>query len=79
MSRRFIDAPSEQRCSWTVTLRDGSKAQCGRRKTSGDLCTQHSKMAKQPFCSYCGGNDEQPPDHCMDCERHGAKATGSTT
>jgi len=19
------------------------------------------------FCEYCGGNDENPPDHCMDC------------
>lgn len=21
------------------------------------------------FCPYCGGNDENPPDHCMDCTR----------
>lgn len=21
------------------------------------------------FCEYCGGNDESPPDHCMDCAR----------
>ena len=21
------------------------------------------------FCEYCGGNDENPPDHCMDCAR----------
>jgi hypothetical protein len=21
------------------------------------------------FCAYCGGNDENPPDHCMDCTR----------
>lgn len=20
-------------------------------------------------CEYCGGNDETPPDHCMDCAR----------
>jgi hypothetical protein len=25
------------------------------------------------FCKYCGGNDETPPDHCMDCTRPGAK------
>lgn len=72
--RRFIDAPSEDRCAWTIKLKDGSEAQCGRRKTDGDLCTQHSKMAERPFCSYCGGNDELPPDHCADCERPNAKA-----
>lgn len=21
------------------------------------------------FCAYCGGNDEEPQDHCMDCSR----------
>lgn len=21
------------------------------------------------FCHYCGGNDEEPQDHCMDCAR----------
>ena len=21
------------------------------------------------FCGYCGGNDEDPVDHCMDCTR----------
>lgn len=21
------------------------------------------------FCAYCGGNDEEPQDHCMDCTR----------
>lgn len=72
MPRRFIDAPTEQRCVWTITLRDGSEAQCGRRKTNGDLCTQHAKMEARWSCAYCGGNDEQPPDHCMDCTRPGA-------
>lgn len=23
------------------------------------------------FCEYCGGNDDDPPDHCMDCTRPG--------
>lgn len=71
MTRRFIDAPSELRCSWTVTLRDGSEAQCGRYRRLGDpqLCTQHAKMHAAWSCEYCGGNDELPPDHCMDCER----------
>lgn len=69
MARRFIDASAEERCEWTVTLRDGSTAQCGRRHTDGQLCTQHAKMAARWSCAYCGGNDELPPDHCADCTR----------
>ena len=72
MSRRFIDAPYELRCGWTITLRDGSKAQCGRHHTNGRLCTQHEKMRAAWGCAYCGGNDETPPDHCMDCTRPAA-------
>ncbi len=28
-------------------------------------------MSRRPkfSCRYCGGNDETPQDHCMDCER----------
>ena len=45
MARRiFKDAPTESRCIWTITMRDGSKAQCGRRKVQGDFCTQHKKI-----------------------------------
>jgi hypothetical protein len=69
MTRRFIDAPYEQRCRWTVTLRDRSQAQCGRYQKVGNLCTQHAKMADAWSREYCGGNDELPPDHAMDCER----------
>lgn len=25
--------------------------------------------AGESFCEYCGGNDEEPQDHCMDCTR----------
>lgn len=69
MKRRFFDATLEERCVWIIKLRDGSEAQCGRRKTNDDLCTQHTKMEKRWACKYCGGNDELPPDHCMDCTR----------
>lgn len=67
--RRFIDAPTEERCEATVTLTDGSLAQCGRYRKRGNLCTQHAKMTEAFHCEYCGGNDELPPDHCMDCAR----------
>lgn len=26
-------------------------------------------MARRFSCRYCSGNDEEPQDHCMDCER----------
>ena len=32
----------------TRTLRDGSKAQCGRRHVDGEHCAQHAKMAQAP-------------------------------
>jgi hypothetical protein len=28
-----------------------------------------SQRTEPVFCEYCGGNDENPPDHCMDCAR----------
>lgn len=67
--RRFIDATTDQRCEWTVTLRDGSKAQCGRRRKVRNMCTQHAKIEQRFSCEYCGGNDELPPGHCVDCAR----------
>jgi len=69
MKRPFTAALSVDRCSYTITLRDGSAAQCMRKKTKGDLCTQHSRIVNGWSCEYCGGNDETPPGHCMDCER----------
>lgn len=67
--RRFIDALTEERCRWTITLPDKSEAQCGRRHIDGDLCAQHLKMHKRWCCEYCGGNDEYPTDHTVDCSR----------
>lgn len=50
IKRRFIDAPTEQRCTATTTLRDGSKAQCGRYRKLGCLCRQHAKIAAKEGC-----------------------------
>jgi len=47
MRRRFIDAPLAVRCIQTITLRDGSQAQCGRRRTKGKHCAQHEKLNHQ--------------------------------
>lgn len=42
--RRWTDAPPAERCAATVTLRDGTTAQCGRRKVEGDeRCWQHQR------------------------------------
>lgn len=27
------------------------------------------RPVQSTFCEYCGGNDEEPVDHCMDCTR----------
>ena len=53
MTRRFIDAPYDQRCQADVklgrTIKSGSNeiAQCGRFRKLGDLCTQHAKMVAE--------------------------------
>ena len=45
--RQFRDAPLNERCQATITLKDGSTAQCGRRRQSGkDYCWQHSQEPK---------------------------------
>lgn len=49
---RYIDPPAWRRCRATITLRDKSKAQCGRainraydqHGTLGGLCTQHAEI-----------------------------------
>jgi hypothetical protein len=68
--RRYSAPPEHDRCRWDITLPgDGSGAQCMRRRMVGQLCTQHAKMYAAWSCEYCGGNDEFPPEHCMDCTR----------
>ncbi len=67
--RVFICAHPDDRCKYVITLSDKSKADCGRRHVDGTLCRQHAKIVAAWACEYCGGNDELPPDHCMDCTR----------
>lgn len=69
--KRHLEVPTDdQRCQWDINRNLGhSRYQCSRRKVIGDLCTQHAKMADAWHCEYCGGNDELPPDHTMDCDR----------
>ena len=41
--RVWTDAPTAERCAATITLRDKSKAQCGRRAAGASgLCHQHN-------------------------------------
>jgi len=44
--RRFNDAPFDERCCASIQFRDGSRAQCGRRRTQGRYhCWQHDAGA----------------------------------
>ena len=45
--RKFHDAPYGERCMATVTLKDGSLAQCGRYRKLGILCLQHHRMGEK--------------------------------
>jgi hypothetical protein len=33
------------------------------------IATPTAAQQEPVFCDYCGGNDEDPQDHCMDCTR----------
>jgi hypothetical protein len=64
---RFIDAPQAVRCTYDITLRDGSKARCGRRATNAawGLCAQHYKLVDRrdnPSSAYTSTRyaDEMP-------------------
>ncbi len=66
--RPWTDARAVDRCHAVVTLRDKSKAQCGRlSKPRGGYCTQHSRI----LFACCGGNDEPITEHTTDCPKHG--------
>lgn len=43
--RRFVDAPTDQRCHATIMLKDRTTAQCGRYAKIDGLCHQHKKIA----------------------------------
>ena len=42
--RHFLDAATSDRCQYSITLRDKSQAQCGRRAISGRWCRQHTAI-----------------------------------
>ena len=47
--RRFIDAPADGRCEYTIFLgkNPDDVAQCGRRKREGRYCRQHQKIVER--------------------------------
>jgi hypothetical protein len=55
--RRFTAAEGEARCDATVTLRDGSSAQCMRRATIDGQCWQHAPcrhgFTTEARCGFC--------------------------
>lgn len=44
--RRFTAAHPSVRCVASITLRDGSRAQCMRHRVYADLCVQHHRIAQ---------------------------------
>lgn len=46
VTRPYIDPPLDLRCRWDIKLRDGSSAQCGRKRVGDFYCAQHTKMLK---------------------------------
>jgi hypothetical protein len=58
MKRKFTAPPTDERCQHTVTLGDGSTAQCMRREAWDGLglCWQHQRKANEGEC------DCQAPD-----------------
>lgn len=70
MTRHFVDAPTAERCTATITLKDNSTAQCGRHRKVGELCTQHAKIAAE--CS-CGGEHTEGANYyvsMVDADNH---------
>jgi len=59
MIRRFVDAPNDDRCQADIRLRDGSGAQCGRRRQVGDTqyCSQHRRIRER---TDRGANPQEP-------------------
>lgn len=48
MKRNFAAAQQNERCRHTVTLRDGSTAQCMRKATIDGFCWQHGCDCQAP-------------------------------
>lgn len=66
MKRRFRDAPQQQRCTATITLRDKSEAQCGRYAKVKGLCRQHAiKSGVLVFCGHCDNYEQHSTQNCM--------------
>lgn len=50
---RFVDAPTDGRCQFAITLRDHTTAQCGRlAKTDDGFCTQHARILDSRSAKY---------------------------
>ena len=71
MKRLWLDAHPSERCAAVIRLKDGTAADCGRRRISrrrmsGDtrFCWQHQPSA--PTCSMCRGT--HGPEVVHPCE-----------
>jgi hypothetical protein len=59
--------PAAQQCKWP-TCQTEEYQQALAEQIKQELVTGTAQQ-EPVFCEYCGGNDEDPQDHCMDCTR----------
>ena len=52
---------------WAADGYVGTRVDPGLRKFASAILAL--RPVQGTFCEYCGGNDEEPVDHCMDCTR----------
>ena len=62
-----LTLPAAQQCKWP-TCQSEENQQALAEQIKQELVTGTAQQ-EPVFCEYCGGNDEDPQDHCMDCTR----------
>jgi len=67
------DAPSLKAWEFTPSARGALAHELAPNEGSRIADVKRHERAKRFSCKYCGGNDEEPQDHCMDCPRPSAK------
>lgn len=56
MSRTFKDAKDGERCTFNITLKDKSRAQCGRKQVRDHVCLQHYRVTIKRKPVYCAAH-----------------------
>lgn len=66
---RWEDEVQVQQCTLHEAHVDAIHEWAGRAKAAEAKLKEQSAQQEPVFCEHCGGNDEDPQDHCMDCTR----------